>query len=142
MIKIKRIHPELKLPTRGSDGAAGLDIYLPEDLIIYSGKSEHVKLGFATELPKGYCALIVPRSSVGSKSGLSLRNTLGVIDSDYRGEWQARLAVDQEQRSYRGFAGDRILQAIIVKHENLSIVEVDELSDTQRGAGGFGSTGF
>lgn len=142
MIKIKRINPTAKLPTRGSEDAAGFDIYLPHDVGLHAYFSEHVMLGFATELPKGYCALLIPRSGVGSKKGLGLRNTIGLIDSDYRGEWQARLVIDGEQDFIHLKEGERILQAVIVKHENLKLVEVDQLDDTPRGEGGFGSTGL
>lgn len=138
-LKVKMLRnvkpPEFKTP-----GAAAMDIYMP-DAVGLTCDAESIGLGFATEIPEGYCALIIPRSGAGCNHGVSLRNTVGVVDSDYRGEWRASLRVDNEQQVELFQAGDRLLQTLFVKCENLPIQLVDDLSETERGSGGFGSTG-
>ena len=133
------IKPEYK-----RDFSGGLDIYLQSDVDLVVGKDTVINLGFAAEVPEGYVAILVPRSSAGMK-GINLRNTIGVIDADYRGEWIAHIVIDEQGDNSWGDIikykrGDRILQALIVPFKKVDIEISDTLSVTDRGDGGFGST--
>lgn len=140
-MNIKPLHPNFKVPTRGTEHAGGFDIYMPEDgELSKNGEGTFFKLGFATEVPKGYVALLLPRSGAGAKHGISLNNTVGLIDADYRGEWMACLR-QRNDMPHSWKAGDKILQFILVAVHTPELMLVDELSDTQRGAGGFGHSG-
>ena len=127
------------MPTKGSSEAAAFDLYMPE-----AGTATKISklfpLGFAAAVPQGYVALLIPRSSIGAKYGLELNNTVEVIDSDYRGEWMAALRIKNCQ-PYSWNQGDRILQCLIVPALSISFELVEELPSTDRGHGGFGSTG-
>ena len=133
------IKPEYK-----TVGSGAFDIYLQSDTKIITGTDNEVKLGFKAAVPKGYVALLVPRSSTGI-NGLRLRNTIGVIDSDYRGEWIAHIAYDEQGENYYGEEHlfkrcDRIIQCLVVPINQESLDIVDYLDTTERGEGGFGST--
>jgi dUTP pyrophosphatase len=138
-MKIKALHPNFIMPTKGTAQAGAIDLYMPE-----AGIASHVSqvfgLGFAAAVPEGFVALLLPRSSTGAKFGLELTNTCGVIDSDYRGEWMAALRT-KHAASFRWEAGDRLLQALIVPVSSVELALVDDLDETERGEGGFGSTG-
>lgn len=134
------IKPEYK-----TEYSAGMDIYLQEDTTLVIGADNVIHLGFAAEVPEGYAAILLPRSSAGMK-GISLRNTAGVIDSDYRGEWIAHIVIDQNQDNalldeWHYKRGDRIIQCLIVPVKKVDIELTESVSVTARGNGGFGSTG-
>lgn len=134
------IKPEYK-----TEYSAGMDIYLQEDATLVIGADNVIHLGFAAEVPEGYAAILLPRSSAGMK-GISLRNTAGVIDSDYRGEWIAHIVIDQNQDNalldeWHYKRGDRIIQCLIVPVKKVDIELTESISVTARGNGGFGSTG-
>ena len=134
------IKPEYK-----TEYSAGMDIYLQKDVTLVIGADNVIHLGFAAEVPEGYAAILLPRSSAGMK-GISLRNTAGVIDSDYRGEWIAHIVVDQNQDNalldeWHYKRGDRIIQCLIVPVKKVDIELTESISVTARGDGGFGSTG-
>ena len=140
-MNIKPLHQNFKMPTRGTDLAGGYDIYMPEAGTVRACAAEGVMvgLGFAAEVPVGYVALLLPRSSAGVKLGVALNNTVGVIDADYRGEWKACLRV--HNHNFVGWeAGDRLIQFLLVPVGTPELVLVESLSDTLRGEGGFGST--
>ena len=99
-----------------------------------------VGLGFAAEVPLGNVALLVPRSGAGAKFGIELNNSAGIIDSDYRGEWKAVLRT-KDNSAYSWNQGDRLLQFLIIPVTEVTLEQVDSLSTTERGTGGFGSTG-
>lgn len=142
MIKIKALCDNFLMPERKRN-SAGYDLKLQEDVVLNSKIDNVIRLGFATEIPEGYCGLLMMRSSAGLK-GIKLLNTVGVIDSDYRGEWIAHLDVETSGTVYRELAykrGDRILQAVFVPVLQTELSLVTELSETERGTGGFGSTG-
>ena len=142
MIKIKALCDNFLMPERKRN-SAGYDLKLQEDVVLNSKVDNVIRLGFATEIPEGYCGLLMMRSSAGLK-GIKLLNTVGVIDSDYRGEWIAHLDVETSGTVYRELAykrGDRILQAVFVPVLQTELSLVTELSETERGTGGFGSTG-
>lgn len=136
----KRLHPNFKLPVKASAASAGLDIFMPEDGHATNAAITEVGLGFAAEVPAGYVALLLPRSSAGGKFGVELNNTCGVIDSDYRGQWIAKIKT-KNQAHFAWKAGERVLQFLIVPVLSVEPVEVSELDGTDRGEGGFGSSG-
>ena len=142
-MNIKPIHANFKVPTKGTTQAGAYDRYMPEAGRIEADTLNGVLygLGFAAEVPEGHVALLLPRSGVGAKFGLDLNNTCGVIDSDYRGEWMVKLRT----KSGMGFSwdeGERLIQMLIVP---VAVVEkfniVDSLEASDRGEGGFGSSG-
>lgn len=140
-MKIQQLHNNFQMPTRGSAHAAGYDIVMPESGSIERGQAVKVPLGFAAEVPEGYMAILMPRSSVGFKNGLELHNTAGIIDSDYRGEWFASLHI-KTGTEFRWEAGTKLLQFILVPVHTPELQLVDSVSETVRGTGGLGSTGI
>ena len=137
-LKIKRLNEKAKLPSYSFKGEAGLDLYAIEDYLLKPGERRLFKLGFAMELPLGYVALIWDRSGLAKKHGIKTMG--GVIDPTYRGEVGVIL-LNTSNEPFEIKEGDRIAQMLIQKVEYVDVVESDELSETERGAGGFGSTG-
>lgn len=142
-MNIQSLHPNFKMPTRGSDGAGAFDLYMPIPGRLWGGASccIRVPLGFAAEVPEGHVALLLPRSGVGVKHGLALNNTCGVIDADYRGEWVAALRLHNEH-SFEWEAGDRVLQFLVLPVALPQLVQKATLNATVRQKGGFGSSGL
>mgnify|MGYP003585328610 CR=1 FL=1 len=140
-MKFKQLHPDAILPTKGSEAAGGYDIYMPQMGSLNQYEKELFPLGFAAEVPPGYVAMILPRSGTGAKKGVELVNTCGVIDSDYRGEWMAMLILKKDHESFIFDKGERLLQFVLVPALSVQPEWADELSDTSRGEGGFGSSG-
>ena len=128
-------------PTRGTPGAAGLDLYADEDALITNGAPVFVSTGIAVEIPEGYVGLVFIRSGL-SKSGVGLTNSVGVIDSDYRGEIQLSMIYIAGNGGHYIRARDRVAQLVVVPAPLFDLIEVDALMPTERGAGGFGSTGI
>ena len=141
-MNIQPLHENFQAPTRGTEYAGGYDLYMPEPGMVFAHQEQGlmVDLGFAAEVPVGYVALLLPRSGAGAKHGLSLNNTVGVIDADYRGEWKACLRV-RNGRPIQWEAGERLLQFVLVPVHTPELVIVDKLGETNRGEGGFGHTG-
>ena len=142
MIRIKKLHPNAVIPTYGSLEAAGADIYacLEAAVTIPAGKTVFISTGLAMEVPRGCAGLIYARSSMGSKRGLAPANKVGVIDSDYRGQVMVALH-NHSQEDQVVNPGERVAQLIITPVFTPGFREVDDLSETDRGSGGFGSTG-
>lgn len=139
-MKIKKLSPDAIIPTKGSKEAAGLDLYALSDVTIPSGKMKKVCTGIAVAIPDGYFGGIYARSGLATKAGLRLANDVGIIDSDYRGEVIVALYNDStEMRTIS--KGDRVAQLIIQPYEKVEIEEVTNLDSTDRGEGGFGSSG-
>ncbi|MDD5093801.1 MAG: dUTP diphosphatase [Dehalococcoidia bacterium] len=139
--KVKRLHPEAKLPIRASRGASGYDIHacIPGDGSIVLGRHPMlVGTGIAIEVPQGYDVQVRPRSGLSSK-GVGV--TFGTVDSDYRGEVKVTMYTFGDTQSFQISNGDRIAQLVITQLAEMPLAEVDELSQTQRGSGGHGSTG-
>ena len=141
-VKIKKLHPDAVKPKYAKESDAGMDLVATE-IINETPSQITYGTGLAMEIPDGMVGLIFPRSSI-RKTHLALSNSVGVIDSGYRGEIQAtfnkQYKLDSDLReNYK--VGDRIAQIIIVPHPIVQFVEVDELSESSRGTGGFGSTG-
>lgn len=147
-VKIKKLHPDAVIPTYGTDGSAGMDLTaVSHEIDEYGNRVYHT--GIAVEIPRGYVGLIFPRSSI-CKHSIHLTNAVGVIDSDYRGEITAKFKptpyfkadiYDFQTFPSQYKEGDRIAQMIIIPYPQIEFKEVDELSDTERGNGGYGSTG-
>ena len=138
-MQIQATHPNFQMPTKGTEQAGAYDIYMPEGGAI-NGEKQFIDLGFAAAVPEGHVALLLPRSGTGSKFGVELNNTVGVIDADYRGNWKAALKT-KDGTTYSYNAGDRLIQFLIVPVATVQLEQVEELGSTARGAGGFGSTG-
>ena len=138
-VKIKRLKPNAVIPTYSKEGDAGMDLVATK---ILSDTTFDITYGIdlAMEIPNGFVGLVFPRSSI-RKYDLILSNSVGVIDSGYRGEIQATFKKTNGLDSISYNVGDRIAQIMIIPHPPIEFDEVDELSDTQRGEGGFGSTG-
>src|SRR3990167_5588585 len=144
-IKIKRVRKSpnpLPLPQYQSDHAAGMDLMADIDDVVTlnTGERKLIPTGLAIALPVGYEAQIRPRSGLAIKKGITLLNTPGTIDSDYRGEVQV-IVVNLGQETVRIERGERIAQMVVAPVVQANLVEVDDLDSTTRGAGGFGSTG-
>ena len=141
-VKIKKLDPRAVVPARGSEYAAGADLcaVLDDDIVIAPGETVFIHTGLAAEIPVGYAAFIFARSGLASKTGLAPANKVGVADSDYRGEYMVAL-MNHSSKPATVSPGQRIAQMVVMPVAFTDFVEVDQLSDTQRGAGGFGSTG-
>ena len=142
-VLVKRLSPDAVIPQYATAGSAGMDLHacLDEPLVIEPGQRVKVPTGLAIALPDpGYAAFLFPRSGLGVKSGITLPNCVGVVDSDYRGEVIVGL-VNLSDAPYTVQPGDRIAQMVILPVTRANLHVVDELDDTGRGAGGFGSTG-
>ena len=148
-IRFKKLHPDAITPTKATDGSAGFDLYADHVAFVVSENNkinlslEKITTGIAIEIPKGYVGLLIPRSSLYKKceGEARLTNSIGVIDSDYRGE----LTFVYNQSHLDQFIynkGERCGQLIIVPCPEIELIECDELSETTRGTGGFGSTGI
>ena len=141
-IAVKKLHENAILPTYGSEFAAGADLYAlcEEEVVFAPQETKLIRTGLAMEIPEGYAGLIYARSGLASKRGLAPANKVGVVDADYRGEVMVALhnhsAVEQKIS-----AGERIAQLVVAPFLKAEFTLTDELSDTVRGEGGFGSTG-
>ena len=154
-IKIKKIYEDAKIPTYGSKEAACADLYLHfdktlENMIKEDSKGQYIEIyphcttkvgtGIATEMPANYCALIYPRSGMATKFGLAPANLTPIIDNDFRGEWIIPVH-NFSNCVKRVYNGERIAQVMFVPYIQANFIPVDFLSSTERGEGGFGSTG-
>jgi dUTP pyrophosphatase len=141
-VRVKRLNhgAGLPLPDYATKGAAGMDICAAESLILRVGKRHAVATGFAFAIPDGYEVQVRPRSGLALKHGITCLNTPGTIDSDYRGEVKVILA-NLGEDDFQITKGDRIAQIVVAPVTHASMVEVEEIDETLRGAGGFGSTG-
>ena len=140
-LRVTRLRPEASLPTRAHDGDAGLDLTACDELTIGPGERAMIGTGIAIEVPDGHAGLVVPRSGLAIRHGLSIVNTPGVIDSGYRGEVCVLLLNTDELDPFTVEPGMRIAQLLVVPFAFVEVVEVGELSKTVRATGGFGSTG-
>ncbi len=137
-IKLKKLHPEAKIPFYATDGSAGCDFYSVENLSIEPGETKKIRTGIGVEIPSGYYLKMEGRSGFSAKGIIKAG---GVIDSDYRGEVHILLH-NSTKASYKIEKGDRIAQGILMPILKADFEEVSELSDTERGEGGFQSTGI
>lgn len=140
-IRLVRLRPEAQLPRRQTSGSAGMDLAacLEEPVEIRPGDAEMIPLGFAAEIPAGYAGFVFSRSGLGARKGVVVAQGVGVIDSDYRGEWLVPLR-NASREAYTVMPGERIAQVVFMPAPAAEFVEAGALSDTRRGQGGFGST--
>lgn len=149
-LKVQKLHPDAKVPKYATSGAAAFDLHAvmnssPEQeayALVNPGTPTKFKTGLAFEVPENHVMLIFSRSGHGFSNDIRLANCVGVIDSDYRGEVQVKLTNDNsDNQSLKFVHGDRIAQAMVIPVEQVEFEVVDQLSATDRGTGGFGSTG-
>lgn len=138
-MNIQSLHQAFIMPTKATDKAGAFDVFMPTGGTA-NAATQMIGLGFAAAVPPGHVGLLLPRSSTGAKHGMELNNTCGVIDSDYRGEWKAALRT-KTGIPFRWEAGDRILQFMIIPVADVTLELVETLDETDRGSGGFGSSG-
>lgn len=137
-LKIKKIHPQVKIPSYAHAGDAGFDLFVPEEVTIRPGERLSIPLGLALEIPDGHAGLLLDKSGLSHKHGL--KSFGGVIDAGYRGEVHAGI-MNLGTEPYTLHAGDKIIQMLIMPVVRVDIEEAEELSNSDRGAGAFGSSG-
>jgi dUTP pyrophosphatase len=143
VLQIKKLKENAKVPTRGTQGSAGLDLCacIDEPITLNCGDTAVIPTGIAIALPSAdYGAFVFPRSGIAVKHGIGLLNSVGVVDSDYRGEVMVGV-INQKREAYTIEPGERIAQMVIMPVSMMPVEEVSELNETDRGDGGFGSTG-
>jgi dUTP pyrophosphatase len=140
-ISIRRIDPDVPLPSYAHPGDAGADLVTTEAVTIKPGERVLVGTGIAIALPEGFAAFVHPRSGLGARHGLSIVNTPGTVDAGYRGEIKVALINHDPSEPVVLRRGDRIAQLVVQRVEHALFVEVDDLPESVRGAGGYGSTG-
>jgi len=141
-LKIKILDKSIPFPKFAHKSDAGLDLYSTIDYLLKPFERKLVPTGIKIEIPEGYAGFVQPRSGLAIRYGISLVNTPGLIDSGYRGEIQAILINFDPSKAFEIKRGDKICQLVIIKIENTEIIFKDELDDSDRGEGGFGSTGL
>ena len=139
-VRVKKLRENAVLPSYGSDYAAGADLYACNAVTVEPGATEFVQTGLALEVPAGYAGLVYARSGLACKKGLAPANKVGVIDADYRGEVLVAL-YNHSSQAVEIEPGERVAQLVITPYLTAVFEETQELSDTVRGEGGFGSTG-
>jgi dUTP pyrophosphatase len=140
-LRFARLTEEAREPTRAHDGDAGYDLYAVEALTLGPGERASVRTGIALAIPDGWAGLVLPRSGLAARHGITIPNAPGLIDSGYRGEVRVLLLNTDAHEPFEAAAGDRIAQLLLVRHEAPEVLEVESLDETVRGAGGFGSSG-
>lgn len=141
VVPIHRLDPTVTLPTYAYEGDAGLDLRANEDVTLEPFERRLISTGIAIAIPEGYAGFVQPRSGMAYKRGLSLANTPGLIDAHYRGELKVAAVNLDKSTPIVIERGERIAQLVIQRVPKVTLVEVDDLSETDRGAGGFGSSG-
>ena len=140
-LNFTRLDDAATIPTRAHDGDAGLDLYALEHVRIGPEERIAVRTGVAVEIPEGHAGLVLPRSGLARRHGISLVNSPGLIDAGYRGEIEVLIINNDPAEIFRAEAGDRIAQLVIVPVVIADAVEVESLSGSERAEGGFGSSG-
>ena len=141
-VKIKILSEYAQMPEYATDGSLGMDLSaaIESPVMLKAGERRHIPLGFAIQIPDGWGAFVFPRSGLSFKKGITMCNSVGVIDTDYTGEVKVS-AINLSDKDYTINPGDRIAQLVFLPVEKAKLVPVENLDDTDRGAGGFGSTG-
>lgn len=141
-LPIKRLDPEVELPAYAYEGDAGLDLRSNEDIVLAPFERRLISTGLAIAIPEGYAGFVQPRSGLALREGLSMVNTPGLIDAHYRGELKVCAINLDPEKPIRVERGERIAQLVIQEVPKVCLHEVDELDETDRGCGGFGSSGI
>ena len=141
-VMIKFLSENAVCPEYSTDGSLGMDLSaaLDKPLTIKAGERALIPLGFAIQIPEGWGAFVFPRSGLSFKKGITMANCVGVIDTDYTGEVKVS-AINLSDKDYTINPGDRVAQLVFLPVEKARFIQADSLDDTERGAGGFGSTG-
>jgi dUTP pyrophosphatase len=140
-LRVRRLDPRAVLPARAYEGDAGLDLHALEPIVLGPGERASIPTGIAVEIPEGCAGLVLPRSGLAARHGIALVNAPGLIDSGYRGEIRVLLLNTDRAHPHDLAPGDRIAQLLVIRHEMATAIEVDELTGSERGTGGFGSSG-
>jgi dUTP pyrophosphatase len=140
-LEFTRLSEAARPPSRAHDGDAGYDLHAAEALSLLPGQRASVGTGVAVAIPDGHAGLVLPRSGLAARHGIALVNAPGLIDAGYRGEVRVLLLNTDTRHPFDVAVGDRIAQLVLVRHAVPELVEVAELGESARGAGGFGSTG-
>ena len=140
-LRVRRVDDRARLPTRAYPGDAGLDLHALDDGVLGPGERASVRTGIAIEVPHGQAGLVLPRSGLAARHGIALVNAPGLIDSGYRGEIRVLLLNTDREAAFAFSSGERIAQLVLVRIEAPDVIEVDDLATSERGAGGFGSSG-
>src|ERR1700729_657922 len=140
-LRVVRLHPRATLPARAHPGDAGLDLHALEAATLAPGERASIATGIAVEIEPGHAGLVLPRSGLAARHGISVVNAPGLIDSGYRGELRVLLLNTDRSASFELHAGDRIAQLVLITVAAGEPVEISQLSDSERGTGGFGSSG-
>ncbi|MGO9909006.1 MAG: dUTP diphosphatase [Solirubrobacteraceae bacterium] len=140
-LKVRRLDVRAVLPTRAYAGDAGLDLYALEERELGPGERVSIGTGISIQIPQGQAGLVLPRSGLAASHGIAIVNAPGLIDSGYRGEVRVLLLNTDRSEAFTVTVGDRIAQLVLVRVETPAVEEVDELALSDRGAGGFGSSG-
>ncbi len=140
-ISLRRLDPELPLPSYAHPGDAGADLHAAAEVTLQPGERALVPTGIALALPEGHVGLVHPRSGLAARHGISIVNAPGTVDAGYRGEVQVLLVNTDAREPFTVRRGDRIAQLVVQRVETATFVEVDDLPASGRGAGGYGSTG-
>jgi dUTP pyrophosphatase len=140
-LRVRRLNPQARLPTRAYEGDAGLDLYAVEAVDLDPGERASVGTGIAVEIPAGQAGIVLPRSGLASRHGIALVNAPGLIDPGYRGEVRVLLLNTDRHDAFTLGQGERIAQLVLVSVETPEVAEVQELALSERGSGGFGSSG-
>ncbi|HTU94776.1 MAG TPA: dUTP diphosphatase [Solirubrobacteraceae bacterium] len=140
-LRIARLDERARLPTRAHDGDAGLDLYALEGAVLAPGERASIPTGIAVEIPPGQAGLVLPRSGLAARHGVSVVNAPGLIDAGYRGEVRVLLLNTDREQPFALAAADRVAQLVLVRVELPELIEVASLTASERGAGGFGSSG-
>jgi dUTP pyrophosphatase len=140
-LRVARLHQDARLPARAHRGDAGLDLYAAEPASIAAGGRTSVGTGIAVAIPEGHAGLVLPRSGLAARHGITLPNAPGLIDAGYRGELRVLLLNTDPSGSFEVAPGDRIAQLVVTPVAEAVPVEVEALEETARGLAGFGSSG-
>ena len=141
ILRFRRLSEAARPPAQAHEGDAGYDLHAAEAATLGPGERASVGTGIAVAIPDGHAGLVLPRSGLAARHGVALVNAPGLIDAGYRGEVRVLLLNTDRERPFEVDVGDRIAQLVLVKIEAPSLEESDELDETSRGAGGFGSSG-
>jgi dUTP diphosphatase len=140
-LRVARLDTRARLPTRAHPSDAGLDLYALEAAVLAPGERASIPTGIAVEIPPGHAGFVLPRSGLAARHGISVVNAPGLIDADYRGELRVLLLNTDRERAFELAGGDRIAQLVVVAVAIAEVDEVPTVTESARGAGGFGSSG-
>jgi len=140
-LRFRRLSPDARPPARAHDGDAGFDLHAAEAASLAPGERASVGTGVAVAIPAGFAGLVLPRSGLAARHGIALVNAPGLIDAGYRGELRVLLLNTDPREPFEIAEGDRVAQLVLVRAEAAELEEADDLGETARGSGGFGSSG-